>query len=604
MEKHSNNLDSLSADKGAKTLQFSKEVSSVFIDNAPAAIAMFDRDMRYLAVSKRWESDYHLDKRDIVGHSHYEIFPDIPESWKDIHSRGIAGEIIREDEDRFERLDGTVQWLRWEIQPWQRFDGVIGGIIIFTEDVTRYKSVEEEVLRLNSVLERRVEERTAELIVEIEVRKLSQQHLSQYEAIIQSSDDAIISKSLEGFIISWNGGAERMFGYSADECVGRSINILIPAEYRQEELSLMMSLRNGETIDHYETVRVCKNGKLIDISVTVSPIRDPLGNILGFSKVAHDITKRKQALELTRKNEERFRLILENSPVAVRIASKATGKVLYANQNYAKLIGLPLEQSIGINPQQFYTDQCEYSEILGQLAKGKDVINKMLKLDNQKEVKWALSSFMLTEFENEPAYLAWIYDISERKQLEAQSEFLAFHDTLTQLPNRRMLNDRLQQAMSANKRAGKYGAVMFIDLDKFKLLNDTYGHGVGDMLLLEVGRRIKASVREMDTVARFGGDEFVVMLAELDKDKDVSKSQAGIVGEKIRAALSEPYVLPITHDGQADTKVEYPCTSSIGVAVFIDNESSQEEVMKHADAAMYEAKKAGRNQIRFYGEKS
>jgi diguanylate cyclase (GGDEF)-like protein/PAS domain S-box-containing protein len=188
------------------------------------------------------------------------------------------------------------------------------------------------------------------------------------------------------------------------------------------------------------------------------------------------------------------------------------------------------------------------------------------------------------------------FDVTERKQLEDQVRQLAFFDALTGLPNRRMLDDRLSQAMSASKRSGLYGALMFLDLDNFKPLNDTHGHAVGDLLLIEVAQRLSACVREMDTVARLGGDEFVVMLGELGADKAQSTEQAAGVAEKIRASLAAPYQL-VVHPGDLVTTVEHHCSASIGVVVFVNHEASQTELMKWADAAMYRAKDAGRNSV-------
>lgn len=196
-------------------------------------------------------------------------------------------------------------------------------------------------------------------------------------------------------------------------------------------------------------------------------------------------------------------------------------------------------------------------------------------------------------------------EITKRKQMEEQVRQLAFYDTLTNLPNRRLLNDRLSQAMTASKRSGCYGALMFLDLDNFKPINDTHGHVVGDLLLIEAADRLKSCVREMDTVARFGGDEFVVMLSDLNADKAESTSQAEIVAEKIHIALSGSYLLTIKHEGKTDTTVEHHCTASIGVTLFNNNqEASQDEILKWADAAMYQAKEAGRNLIRFYDSKA
>jgi diguanylate cyclase (GGDEF)-like protein len=141
---------------------------------------------------------------------------------------------------------------------------------------------------------------------------------------------------------------------------------------------------------------------------------------------------------------------------------------------------------------------------------------------------------------------------------------------------------------------------MFLDLDNFKPLNDSNGHVAGDLLLIAAADRLKNCVREIDTVARFGGDEFVVIISELDVDKAASAAQAKLIAEKIRSALSEPYLLTLKHKSEPELAVEHRCTASIGVALFIDHEASQEDILKWADKAMYLAKEAGRNSIRFY----
>ncbi len=179
-------------------------------------------------------------------------------------------------------------------------------------------------------------------------------------------------------------------------------------------------------------------------------------------------------------------------------------------------------------------------------------------------------------------------NISERKQMEDRVRQLALHDALTQLPNRRLLADRLHQTMAANSRSRRYAALMFLDLDNFKPLNDAHGHGAGDLLLVEVARRLQGCVREADTVARFGGDEFVVMLAELSRERDESEAQALAIAEKVRDALAAPYRL--ASGNAAGTLIEHRCSASIGVALFLGHEASQDEVLKWADAAMYEAK--------------
>jgi len=186
---------------------------------------------------------------------------------------------------------------------------------------------------------------------------------------------------------------------------------------------------------------------------------------------------------------------------------------------------------------------------------------------------------------------------AERQRTEEAVRQMAFHDPLTHLPNRRLLHDRLGHAMAASKRHGCYGALMFMDLDNFKPLNDTQGHEVGDLLLIEVANRLTRCVREVDTVARFGGDEFVVMLKELQAERAESSELAESIANKIRLALAEPYLLTIKHHGDKETVVKHHCTASIGVALFIHHEGSQDDIMKRADTAMYQAKEAGRNVV-------
>jgi diguanylate cyclase (GGDEF)-like protein len=196
---------------------------------------------------------------------------------------------------------------------------------------------------------------------------------------------------------------------------------------------------------------------------------------------------------------------------------------------------------------------------------------------------------------------SFIHDITERTQLEDQVRRLAFHDALTGLPNRRLLQDRLAQTQANNKRNGHYAALMFLDLDNFKPLNDLHGHDMGDLLLVEVARRLCACVREMDTVARFGGDEFVVMLSALGSDPQEAATQAHTVAEKIRLALAEPYHLSLQHGPGATASVTHACSASVGLTLFCDHSGSGEDLLSQADGAMYAAKEAGRNRIRQYG---
>ena len=191
-------------------------------------------------------------------------------------------------------------------------------------------------------------------------------------------------------------------------------------------------------------------------------------------------------------------------------------------------------------------------------------------------------------------------EITQRKQMEDQIRQLAFYDTLTGLPNRRLLIDRLTQAQLASQRTGHHSALMFVDLDNFKPLNDKYGHFVGDLLLIEAANRLTACVRKMDSVARFGGDEFIVLLGDLVADRETSIAYAKTVAEKIRVRLAEVYQLHVNRENEAEIQVEHHCSASIGVFAFLGHETGVDDILKCADKAMYQAKEAGRNTFRCY----
>ncbi len=218
------------------------------------------------------------------------------------------------------------------------------------------------------------------------------------------------------------------------------------------------------------------------------------------------------------------------------------------------------------------------------------------------EYKWILDQAQVVsrDVNNKATRMCGTHtDITERKNMEVRVQNFAFYDTLTQLPNRRLLGDRLANAISSSKRSGYFGAVMFIDLDNFKPINDTHGHQTGDLLLIEVANRLKGCIREVDTVARLGGDEFVVILSGLSLDKAESVLETKLVAQKILETLSKPYLLTVTHAGHKDKAIAHNCTASIGAVVFVKDHTSQVDLIKWADAAMYKAKDGGGNSVRF-----
>jgi diguanylate cyclase (GGDEF)-like protein/PAS domain S-box-containing protein len=307
-----------------------------------------------------------------------------------------------------------------------------------------------------------------------------------------------------------------------------------------------------------------------------------------------------------RESENHHRLLVENSPVSIHEIDME-GRVTSMNRSGLLMRGVKEESEV---QGTFYLDAVcanDRERIEDMLARAYAGETSHFEFNASGSLgKIYKSCFVPIKNKNGSLekLMGITEDITERKNAEEQVRKLAFYDALTQLPNRRLLLDRLGQAMAASKRSSRYGALMFLDLDKFKSLNDTHGHDMGDLLLIEVAHRITRCLREMDTVARFGGDEFVVMLSDLDAEKNQALEKAGVVAEKIRVTLAAPYLLRRVKEGDVEKIVEHHCTSSIGVVLFVRHDASQDDILKWADMAMYQAKADGRNIIRFFDKQS
>jgi diguanylate cyclase (GGDEF)-like protein/PAS domain S-box-containing protein len=303
-----------------------------------------------------------------------------------------------------------------------------------------------------------------------------------------------------------------------------------------------------------------------------------------------------------RESEQHYRTLFDSASDGIMTVT-ASGRIVAVNRAFARMHGYSSDEILTINLNDLDTPKTQplIKERMQRSFSGEAMTFEVEHYHKDGHIFSLEVTTNLISSIDEPLVQALHRDITERKQLEEQIRQLAFLDELTKLPNRRMLNNRLNQAMAYSKRSGNYGALMVLDLDNFKQLNDTLGHHAGDLLLLEVARRLIECVRETDTVARVGGDEFVVMLSELSNDRTESARQAGEVAEKIRVSLAAPYQLTLNEDAQADMELQRRCSASIGATLFLNHEASQSDLLQWADAAMYRAKEAGRNAVRFYG---
>lgn len=328
----------------------------------------------------------------------------------------------------------------------------------------------------------------------------------------------------------------------------------------------------------------------------------PHGRAVSALGIVQDITERKLIQLALKQSEQRYRTLIEWTPEAILVHRNT--RILYANPAAVRLFAAPDAASL---LRHTTTELIDPSYLDSQLARmqrihhGEQVLplaeSRFVRLDGQSidvEVQGTA-----IEFDGESAIHVSVRDITERKRMETEIRQLAFYDSLTDLPNRRLLSERIKQAISINRRSGRYGALMFLDLDNFKPLNDTHGHSVGDLLLAQAAQRLKHCVRGMDTVARFGGDEFVVLLSELDPDAASSHQHALAVAEKIKRSLAEPYTLQIQQPNGRSSSVQHCCTTSIGAVLFASDLAAPDELIKWADAAMYQAKGEGRDCISF-----
>ena len=442
------------------------------------------------------------------------------------------------------------------------------------------------------------------VLTDITERKQAETEL-RIAATAFESQDGIMVTDAHNVILRVNRAFTEITGYTAEEAVGQTPRLLNSHRHDKAFYAAMWKSVQSTGAWQGEIWNRRKNGDVFPERLTITAVKGDAGEVTHYVAMMHDITVRKQAELAMAESESRFREIFNAVSDAVSIHDAETGRLIDVNHRVCEMYGLTREEALACGPDDVSAGTSPYSsaEVIEKIhlarTKGPQTFDWLARARDG-HLFWVEVSLRFALIGNQPRILAVVRDITERKATEEQIRNLAFYDTLTQLPNRRLLNDRLKQTMAASKRSGRYGALMFLDMDNFKPLNDTHGHDVGDLLLVETAQRLTSCVREMDTIARFGGDEFMVMLGELDGDKAESATQAGIVAEKIRATLAEPYLLKLAHEAKTETTVEHHCTSSIGVVLFIDHAASTEEIIKWADMAMYQAKEAGGNLIRFY----
>ena len=440
-------------------------------------------------------------------------------------------------------------------------------------------------------------------LTDITERKRAEKKLQEIvvrlQATLDSALDGAISIDSAGRLIDFNPAAEAIFGWKKEEILGRPMaDILVPQQHRcahHDGLSRFVQTRKTHIMNQrVEITALRRDGSEFPVELTITAIRQNDEDL--FTAYIRDITERKQAEMARLQAEEELRIAATafQSQEGILVTDEKS-VILRVNRAFTTITGYTAEDVIGKTPRllssghhdaDFYKQM--WRDIVENGAWQGEVWNR--RKGGELYPEWLTITAVKRQDGTVTHYVATLLDITLRKAAEDEMRSLAFYDPLTGLPNRRLLLDRLQQALALSSRTKRLGAVLFIDLDNFKTLNDTLGHDKGDLLLQQVGERVVACVREGDTASRLGGDEFVVMLEDLSENALEAAEYAKAVGEKVLARLGQPYCLA-SHD--------YRSTPSIGITLFGAARETVGDVLKRADVAMYEAKAAGRNALHF-----
>jgi diguanylate cyclase (GGDEF)-like protein/PAS domain S-box-containing protein len=412
------------------------------------------------------------------------------------------------------------------------------------------------------------------------------------DLILASLGEGVCGIDPSGKCMFVNQAALDMLGCRQDDLQGQRRSIFDFIEMQElpgETASQLRSALEQGTRHGGEARLRGKDGQYLPVRYSITPMKD-LHAVRGVVTTFQDITEQKRA-------EEHLRI----AAVAFEtqegmIITDASSRILRVNQSFTRITGFAADEAIGHTPAMlksgrhdphFYEDMWRTLQDLG-VWQG-EVWNR--RKNGEVYPEWLNISSVRGPGGETLYFVGTFLDISQHKQAEAQIEYMALYDPLTNLPNRRLLTERLERALVSRSRAGRFGALLFIDLDNFKSLNDTLGHDIGDQLLQKVAERLSGCMREGDTVARLGGDEFVVMLDDLGSNAEDAANTAELVGDKIVEQLGQPYHLgTVEHHGSA----------SVGLTLFHDHDMGVDELLKRADLALYQAKAAGRNTLRFF----
>ena len=489
--------------KSEVMLRNNQQLLELFVRHAPAAIAMLDREVRYLVASDRWIEDYQLENKNIIGRTHYKVFPELPERYKQDHQDILTGkvEVLKSEEDSFVRPNGKVDWLRWELLPWHDLEGKIGGLLMLSEVITERKLLEQK-LHSSEAQMRAVFEAMTDLVLTIEPANSSIQILpTSFSDVDNSPAHTAIIEQIHSLIFN-------------------------DAEAKNYRASIQEVLQTHQTINFEHSLKIY--GLTYWFSTSISSVSETIAIL-----VAHNITQRKEMEQDLYAEKELAQVTLKSIGDAV-ITTNAAGKVKFVNPaaeratgwNTVEAQGKPLADIFKIinhftrEPVPNPVDSVLQTNSIYELASDTLLIAKD---GTEYAIEDSAAPIQNRQGELIGAVIVF-HDVTESRSLVHKLSWQATHDALTGLYNRRKFKKLVDAAIQESQENKIYHALCYLDLDRFKIINDTCGHAAGDELLKQITTLLKQRIRSADVFARLGGDEFGLLLHQCPLERALELS--------------------------------------------------------------------------------
>ena len=432
----------------------------------------------------------------------------------------------------------------------------------------------------------------AKILEDITIQKGAEERLLLQATVLQATANSIVITDNQGTILWVNQAFSQLTGYSSGETVGKNPRLLKSGEHDSAFYRNMWAAITSGNIWNGEVINRKKDGSLYTEEMTITPLHIGTGGITHYVAIKQNVTLRKLAEDGLRRAEEKYRLIFQNAPIGIFQATPE-GRPIIVNPALARMHGYDspeqLMAEVSNVGHQLFVNPNALREIARLLEKEPVLRDIELEIyDKGGKRRW-LSANIRAVTDNDGKVVlheGTAEDITVRKAAEEQAQFLSFYDVLTGLPNRTLLRDRILMALFNARQRGEKVALLFLDLDRFKIINDSLGHSIGDLLLRQVAQRLKGCTQEQDTVAHMGGDEFLVLLTGINKIAD-----AVAVAERVVKSMASEFVIP-SHS--------LNITCSLGISIFPDHGGDVETLIKNADQAIYSAKENGRNNFQLF----